>query len=208
MPHHVTQRGTRRQPVFFSPRDYAIYKALLAEWCERANIQIWAYCLMPNHIHLIAVPSDVESLSRAVGAVHRRYARYINKREEWTGHLWQERYYACVLDESHLLAAVRYIEQNPVRSGLANRAQDWQWSSTRAHLTGLDDEIVVVDPMRAYISNWTAYLEKVPNDEHVLNLRQGTKYGMPVGQEMFVANLEKRFGMVLRIPKIGRPKSA
>ena len=92
LPHHITQRGNRRQQTFFSDDDYQSYIDLMAQWCGAHQVEIWAYCLMPNHVHLIAVPHSAEGLRRAVGEVHRRYTRMVNFREGWRGHLWQGRF--------------------------------------------------------------------------------------------------------------------
>src|SRR3990172_7401077 len=117
-PHHVTQRGNRRQATFFDDDDYQAYRDLMAEWCRRCGVRVWAYCLMPNHVHLIAVPGSPEALRQAVGEAHRRYTRLVNFREGWRGHLWQGRFASFVMDEGHLLAAARYVERSPVRAGL------------------------------------------------------------------------------------------
>src|SRR3972149_1254705 len=101
LPHHVTQRGNRRQAVFFDEKDYAVYRALLAEQCAAAGVAVWAYCLMPNHVHLILVPSDPSGLQRAVGEAHRRYTRYVNSREDWRGYLWQGGFASFPLGEPH-----------------------------------------------------------------------------------------------------------
>ncbi|MEA3358165.1 MAG: transposase [Thermodesulfobacteriota bacterium] len=113
MPHHITQRGNRRRQAFFSDNDYAAYLDLMAQWCRNYEVDIWAYCLMPNH--LIAVPSEKDNLMLAIGEAHRRYSRRINFREGWKGHLWQGRFASYILDKAYLLACTRYIEMNPVR---------------------------------------------------------------------------------------------
>ena len=126
-PHHVTQRGNRRQQTFFNNEDYKSYLDLMSEWCGKYQVDIWAYCLMPNHIHLIAVPQIKEGLNLAVGEAHRRYTRRVNFREGWRGHLWQGRFASFVMEEGHLLACARYIELNPVRAGLVKRPEEWPW---------------------------------------------------------------------------------
>ena len=118
IPHHVTQRGNRRMETFFRDEDYQAYLSLMAEWCRKYNVAIWAYCLMPNHVHLIAIPETEEGLRLAVGEAHRRYSAMINRRQKWTGHLWQGRFSSFPMDETYLLAAVKYIEMNPVRARL------------------------------------------------------------------------------------------
>jgi putative transposase len=147
LPHHVTQRGNRRQPTFFNDGDYAAYLELMGEWCRENGVEIWSYCLMPNHAHLIAVPSSEDGLRWAIGEAHRRYTRRINFREKWRGYLWQGRFASFVMDEPHLLAAARYVELNPVRAQLVAYAGDWRWSSARAHLSGRDDGLVKVSPV-------------------------------------------------------------
>ncbi|MEM6460524.1 MAG: transposase [Pseudomonadota bacterium] len=126
LPHHVTQRGNRRERTFFEDGDYALYLDLLAESSARAHSQIWAYCLMPNHVHIVVVSSDEDGLRRTFADLHRRYTGYINARARVTGHLWQGRYGSVVMDEGHLLNAVRYVTLNPVRAGPVTRARDWK----------------------------------------------------------------------------------
>ncbi len=131
--HHITQWGNRRQQTFFCDEDYLSYLKLMAEWCGAHKVKILAYCLMPNHVHLIAVPETSDGLRRAIGEVHRRYTRMVNFREGWRGHLWQGRFASFVLDESYLLTAARYVELNPVRAGLIGAPSRYRWSSAAAH---------------------------------------------------------------------------
>ena len=139
IPHHITQRGNRRQATFFEDNDYREYINLLSEWCATCRVDIWAYCLMPNHVHLIAVPSSEDGLRRALGETHRRYTRLINFREGWRGHLWQGRFTSFPMDEKYLLCAARYVELNPVRAKLVDKPADYKWSSALAHISGDDD---------------------------------------------------------------------
>ncbi|MEW6617838.1 MAG: transposase [bacterium] len=129
VPHHITQRGNRGQQVFFYREDYEYYIELRGEWCNRSGIEIWAYCLMPNHVHLIAVPKIEESFARGIGETHRRYSRMINLREGWRGYLWQGRFASFPMDGQHLLSAVRYVELNPVRVKMVESAWEYEWSS-------------------------------------------------------------------------------
>lgn len=89
IPHHITQRGNRRGQTFFEDGEYALYLDLLADGAERAGVEIWSYCLMPNHVHIIALPRDEDALRRCFRYVHRHYTGYVNARQRWTGHLWQ-----------------------------------------------------------------------------------------------------------------------
>ena len=140
-PHHITQRGNRRLPTFFDDDDYTLYKYLLSKAAGKAGSEIWCYCLMPNHVHIIIVPSHDDGLRGTFADAHRRYTGYINARMRATGHLWQGRFGSVVVNEEHLANAVRYVSLNPVRARLVDRAKDWNWSSVNAHLTGEDDGI-------------------------------------------------------------------
>jgi putative transposase len=208
IPHHVTQRGNRRQPVFFGDDDYATYRALLAEGCRAAGVAVWAYCLMPNHVHLILTPSDADGLRAALGEAHRRYTRHVNLREGWRGYLWQGRFASSPMDEAHLLACARYVELNPVRAQLARRARDWRWSSARAHLAGEDDALVRVRPLLALAPDWPGFLAKGLAAEDHAAIRAGERTGRPLGSPRFVARLEKRLARPLARRKPGpKPKA-
>ncbi len=126
MPHHVTQRGNRREDVFFEERDYETYLSLLAVAAASKEFIVWAYCLMRNHVHLIVCPRRQESLSAGLGELHAFYSRPINLKRGWRGHVWQGRYFSCVLGVDHLVAAIRYVENNPVREGLMRHAEDYR----------------------------------------------------------------------------------
>jgi len=203
-PHHVTQRGSRRQTTFFCTYDYQAYRQLLANARESAGIGVWAYCLMPNHVHLIVVPAHGDSLAAFFGEAHRRYTRRINLREGWRGHLWQERFHSSVMDEAHLLAAVRYTELNPVRAGLCKRPTDWNWSSVHAHQAGSDDMLVSVRPMLDRIQDWQRYLQTDVFPAELEAIRRNAKTGRPLGGDDFVRQLEKLTGRRLRLAKPGR----
>lgn len=206
IPHHVTQRGNRRQKVFFSDGDYRHYLELLAEWCPKREVEIWAYCLMPNHVHLVAVPGEREDLAGAIGEVHRRYTRRVNFREGWQGYLWQGRFASYPMEVSYLLAAARYIENNPVRAGLARVPGEYQWSSARAHLAGRDDDCVRVGPLLSRVPDWRNFLARPGNKREADALRSHANTGRPLGSESFIDELEARLGRKLRPGKPG-PKT-
>jgi putative transposase len=201
-PHHVTQRGNRRQETFFCDEDYQAYLDLMAEWCRKCRVDIWAWCLMPNHVHLIAVPQSEEGLARAIGEAHRRYTRRINFRQGWRGHLWQERFASFPMDETHLLAAARYVELNPVQAGLAKSPEEYRWSSARAHIEGKDDTLVKVTPLLEIAGDWRTFLD-VPKDVDADRLRQHERSGRPLGKESFVERLETELSRTLRPQKPG-----
>jgi putative transposase len=209
LPHHVTQRGNRRQPVFFGPDDYAAYRTLLAEGCRAAGVAIWAYCLMPNHVHLILVPRDADGLRAALGEAHRRYTRHINLREGWRGYLWQGRFASFPMDEPHLLACARYVELNPVRAKLVRRASDWRWSSARAHLAGGDDGLVAARPLLDRAPDWRDFLAEGLSEAEHQAIQSAERTGRPLGAPRFIARLEKRLGRTLARAKPGpKPKRA
>ena len=204
-PHHITQRGNRRAQTFFSDGDYRAYIRFLAKEKELAEAEIWAYCLMPNHTHVVVVPKRPDSLAALFKEAHRKYTRRINSRMRWSGHLWQERFHSFPMDELHTFNAVRYVELNPVRAGICETAEEWPWSSVHAHMRKEDDLLVRVEPMLQRVKNWDAYLdEDVP--ESVLKLiRQHGRTGRPVGSEDFVRALERKTGRSLRKRRPGPP---
>ncbi len=205
MPHHITQRGNRRLPTFFSSADYEAYLELMAERCAAFGIAIWAYCLMPNHTHLIAVPATEDGLARGIGDAHRRYSRQINAREGWRGFLWQGRFSSCILDETHLLAATRYIELNPVRAGLVDNPLDYPWSSARAHHNGEDDVLVQVAPMLERVKEkWARFLKAGLSNAECERLRLHERTGRPIGNDSFLDRLEARLGTTVRPQPPGR----
>ncbi len=202
VPHHVTQRGNRRQQTFFGDADYAAYRELLAAACRRHGVAVWAWCLMPNHVHLIMVPDEAPALRLALGETHQRYTGLVNRRQGWVGHLWQGRFASCALDGPHLVAAVRYVELNPVRACLVERADVWPWSSARGHLAGQDDGLATVAPLLDAVGDWAAFLAVAPRMAEIEELRRHERTGRPLGDRSFVAALELDLGRRLRP---GRP---
>jgi putative transposase len=204
-PHHVTQRGNRRQRVFMEDDDYALYRDWLAQSCRVNGVEVWSYCLMPNHVHMILVPSDDLGISRAVGETHRRYSGYINSRLRVTGHLFQGRFGSVAMDEPHLMAAFRYVAMNPVKARRSVTAADWPWSSTPAHLRGTDDGLVTVKPLLERVECLSEFLD-MPLDPGVeAALERGQTVGRPLMSEGALIELEKRLGRLMRPGKRGRP---
>ncbi len=205
IPHHVVQRGNRRLQTFFGDADYLTYVDLVHRLCEEYGVAIWAYCLMPNHVHLVAVPNEEDSLARAIGEAHRRYAQIVNEREGWRGHLWQERFASYVMDERYLCACARYVETNPVRAGLTDSPTDWPWSSAQAHATGKDDALVTVQPLLEIVAEpWTEFLAIESEAIDVDTLRLHERTGRPLGSSSFIDTIETRLGRVLRPQRMGR----
>jgi putative transposase len=162
---------------------------------------------MSNHIHIVAVPREADSLVRALKPLHVRYAQWINRRRGWTGHLWQARFYSSVLDENYLWTAVKYVERNPVRAKLVRRAEEYRWSSAAAHCDRRTDSLLSPDlPLLAEIADWSEWLREGEDRETVDILRRNTERGIPCGSEGFVNKLEKRLKRFLRFRPIGRPR--
>ncbi len=210
IPHHVTQRGNRRQKLFTEPGDYALYRDLLAERCETNGVACWAYCLMPNHLHLILAPATRDGLSRAVGEAHRRYTAFVNARARETGHLFQGRFGCVAMDDDHMLNAVRYLAFNPVRAGLCATPGEWEWSSVRAHLRRRDDALVQVRPVLAVAPRFGDLLEMSPSEQAGLaGFETLSGNGRPLGGAAFLALAERKLGRNLRKGKPGpKPKAA
>jgi putative transposase len=192
VPFHITQRGVDRRTTFHSPDDYLTYLSLVRCNLADAGVRLLAYCLMTNHIHLVAVPEREDSLAVLLRRVHGRYAQYFNTRYGRAGHLWQNRFFACALGHTHLWSALAYVELNPVRAGVVRRVVEYPWSSAPAHRTGTDP-IAVLD-MRWWRSAAPPRWELTAADEADPLLRRCTYAGRPFGDDVFVAELSKRFG--------------
>lgn len=205
IPHHVTQRGNRRLPTFFCEKDYKRYLQIMAEECAEKGVEIWAYCLMPNHVHLIVVPDTQEAMSAAIGEAHRRYTWMINSREEWSGFLWQGRFASFPMDEAHLFLAARYVELNPVRANLVKYPWQYRWSSAAAHVNGRDDILVRVEPLLNIFGDWKQYLEEEISKEDSNKMERHMKNGTPLGNKTFISELEEKFDMDFS-PKKRGPK--
>jgi putative transposase len=197
LPHHVTQRGNGRQRVFFEEGDYALYLRLLTENCRAEGVEIWAYGLMPNHIHLILVPESEDGLRAALAPTHRAYAGTINARRKRTGHFWQGRYGCAVMDEDHLAAAFRYILRNPVEAKLASAPDKWKWSSARAYLRGDNDGTTTTRPLRSRFTDLRGLLLGEMDSIDDIIVRDDEAIGRPLGNAAFLKALEKKTGRTL-----------
>lgn len=202
-PHHVTQRGNRRMQTFFSDGDYGEYLTLMAQWCRKFSVDVWTYCLMPNHVHMVVVPESEESLRCAIGEAHRRYSRMINFREGWRGHLWQGRFASFPMDENYLLATVRYVELNPVRAGLVDDPFAYKWSSASAHLNKLNNGLLSASPLTEMIDDWRVFLLGPISEEKHDQVRLHERTGRPLGGDDFISKLEHRFDRMFRRKKPG-----
>lgn len=176
--------------VFFAPADYELYLGLLRDQARRCQVDIWAYCLMPNHVHFIAAPQKATSLASAFGEAHRKYATRINKQHGWKGHLWQERFASFPMDEMHLLAAIRYVLLNPVRAGLVSKSADWPYCSLAVHQGWAEDPLVTPRPLAERVEDWRLLLETSEPESVVEELRKHSSTGRPLGDDAFVSRVE------------------
>jgi len=196
-PHHLTQRGNRRQPVFYSDEDYRAYLALVRDACDAARTSVLSYCLMPNHVHFLLVPDDADGLRGAIAEAHRRYTRRVNFREGWRGHLWQGRFGSVVMDEAHLAAAIPYVELNPVRAGLCACASDWPWSSAGSYELDARGPLVDREMLEWLLPKYDSR-EVMPAEGEADAIRQHTRTGRPLGDESFIGRLEAISGRALK----------
>ena len=206
IPHHITQRGNRHADIFETDDDRLFYLRVLRKYADKHGLSIWAYCLMTNHIHLVAVPKQRLSLGNTCRDAHTVYAMRFNRQTEMTGHVWQGRFYSCPLDESHLWAAVRYVERNPVRAGMVEQAADYKWSSAHARCTGAADPLLADNfPPFGVIENWSEWLA-VETASETEAVRTATRTGRPCGSFDFVETLEGMLKRRLRPSKRGRKR--
>jgi len=203
-PYHVTHRGNRRGAVFLQDSDRHSYLGALSARAVREGLRIWAYCLMPNHVHLIVVGERATSMARCIGHTHRRHAQRVNTREGWTGHLWANRFYSTPMDDRYLWIAARYVELNPVRAGLVRRPTDYPWSSARAHACGTADSVLDPDrPFPGAVEDWEEWLLTGIDSDDVKAIRSQTSTGRPMGSEAFVRELEGQTGRSLGVRQRG-----
>jgi len=205
-PHHVVQRGNRRQRVFFSGSDYYRYLNLLRLHSKLLGLDVESYCLMPNHVHLILVPRKKKDLALVVGKTHQNYTSIINKRNNWKGYLWQGRFSSFILDEKYFLAATRYILLNPVKAGIVKKPWDYKWSSARYHLGIEKNPVITGTLLKNRIDNWQEFLNTEIGKQDEKLIRLHTRTGRPLGEDSFLDKLEGILNIRLRKKKPG-PKT-
>ena len=205
-PHHIIQRGNRRQKVFFYEDDYKEYLRLLTVYSHRFNVDILAYCLMPNHVHLVTMPHKDGSLAQAIGETHRNYTRFINFREKWRGYLWQGRFSSYVLDERYLLAVTRYILLNPVKAGIVKKPWDYKWASTQHHMEIKNSSLIKDSLLKELIENWKDFLNITASNDDIKSLQLHERTGRPLGDNAFIGKLESLLKVDLKKKRAGRKK--
>jgi putative transposase len=210
LPHHVVQRGNRREDVFFSDADRTAYLDWLRQYCDECRVEVLAYCLMTNHVHIVAIPATADGLEKALRPLHTRYAMRVNRWRGTKGHVWQGRFFSSVLDESYLWAAIRYVERNPVRACMEARAESYRWSSAAAHCGFGNDLVLTRDPAwmetLRLVDDWSAWLADFDRPAHLDALRDRIRRSLPCGDAEFVRRLEFQTGMSLAPKPRGRPR--
>ena len=203
--HHITQRGNNRQTIFEEDADYRQYCFWMNKYAALNGLAVLAYCLMVNHVHFIVVPKDYESISKTFQMVHMLYAQYMLRKRNASGHLWQGRFYSCVMDDQHLYRAIRYVEKNPVRSQIVKRAWWYPWSSARWHIDlAATPPINLKNTTLVDRNEWKEYLNETDEDFEK-NLRIQTRSSLALGSPAFISGMEKKIGRTLKILKAGRP---
>jgi putative transposase len=210
VPHHITQRGNRREDVFYTDEDRETYLGWLNEYCQLHKVEILAYCLMTNHIHIIALPKTDAGLQLVFKPLHMRYAQRFNSQRGWKGHVWQGRYFSSALDEHYLWSAIRYVERNPVRAKMLKKAENYAWSSAAAHCEGYAGDVLTT---KAYwkkqfesIGNWSAWLAEVDSVDELLIIHRNIEKGLPCGSDRLIQKLEKKIGRMLKYLLLGRSR--
>ncbi len=210
IPHHITQRGNRGENVFYTDEDRQVYLSWLKAYCEKYQVEVIAYCLMTNHIHLILIPGTENGLQAVLKPLHMRYAQRLNREQGWKGHVWQGRFFSSPLDAAYLWAAIRYIERNPVRARMVRKAEKYSWSSAAAHCglrkDGLLSRRATWQRQLKRVADWSAWLAEGDKPEHISTLRRNAGRGLPCGSDRFVMRLEKMVGRTLQCRPQGRPK--
>jgi len=208
-PHQVTQRGNYGQCVFEEDNDFKAYLKWLKEISCRYSIDIWAYCLMRNHVHFVCVPQAEGALSRGFNTLHMRYAQYFHSKKGLTGHLWKGRFQSCILDDRSVLEEVRFIENNPVRAQLVRKPDDYPWSSARFHVLGEPDPVLDNSGfLRGKIGDWRGFLAESGNESILARTWRSLKTGRPAGATEFILNLEGIMGKRLAALPRGRPRKS
>ena len=213
--HHVTQRGNNRQAVFFSDQDRIRYLHMLRHNCRRYDLRVLGWCLMTNHVQLIAIPGASESLALCLRQTQSQYSWELNRHQNRVGHLWQNRFFSCPLGPTHLLSAMRYVDLNPVRAGMTAEPWDWRWSSSRAHTSPHLRDQLLGWPWLKWVEearlgawsypDWKAALLLASRPDELDPIRRATKLGEPLGSDEFVRALEAKAGRRLRVQARGRP---
>ncbi|MFK5948118.1 MAG: transposase [Methylococcales bacterium] len=208
IPHHITQRGNRREDVFFTDDDRLIYLEWLKYYCDKYDVAVLAYCLMTNHVHLVLVPQSESGLQQVLKPLHMRYSQHVNKTKGWKGHLWQGRFFSSPLDNEYTWSTIRYVEKNPVQAGMILKSEGYRWSSAAAHC-GLQENTLLA-PLPSSLKgipqdDWSDWLALSENQGMVNIIQRNIEKGLPCGGDSFIDRLEAIAKRSLRYKPQGRP---
>ena len=207
--HHITQRGNRGEFIFFEKQDYQTYIDILTEQCTRFHVSIYSFCLLPNQVHLLVEPQQSNLMARAIGEAHRRYTGYINKKKDWSGHLFQNRFFSYAMDEQYALRAARYIETLPVTLKLTDRPENYIWNSAKSRIK-LNKPIDFLKNFQSFhiMNNWEDFLSRPMDKEEINKIQLHLQTGRPRGSNLFLDSIEQKIGRPVRPQKRGRkPKN-
>jgi len=207
-PHHIVQRGNNREKVFLDRGDYERYLSFLSKYSEEKEVAVLAYCLMPNHTHLLVRPSEVEALPKMMQGITLSYSKYFNGENGRTGRLWECRYHCMVVDgESYLWTVSKYIEHNPVRAGIVKRPEDYPYSSAKAHILGRKDPLLKEPPFdKSELNEYRRFIRSEEDKKITQEIRKQTRLGKPLGDGGFLNVLSERLGRSLSFRPKGRPR--
>ena len=204
--YHVISRGNARQQVFPGKNDYADFVQLISAACDRLPMRVLAYCLMPNHFHLVLWPHADGDLSRWMQWLQTAHVRRYHSHHGTSGHIWQGRFKAFPIEQDeHLLTVLRYVERNPLRARLVRRAENWQWSSLRQRKSNTRPTWLTegaVDLPR----NWLERVNRPETDAELDVLRRSVQRGAPFGAETWARRIAARLGLESSLRPRGRPR--
>ena len=207
-PHHIVQRGNNKEKVFVDKEDFKKYLSLLERYSTEKDVLILAYCLMSNHVHLLVKPLGEENLFKMMQGITLCYTQYFNRKNKRTGRLWECRYHSAVIDgERYLWTVSRYVEKNPVRARIVTNAEDYPYSSARAHLLG-ESNVLLREPLfdEGELSDYRSFMAGEEDKIGLDVLRRQTRLGKPLGDRGFLEILSKKLGRNLGFRHKGRPK--
>ncbi|MFT5387876.1 MAG: putative transposase [Candidatus Omnitrophota bacterium] len=207
--HHITQRGNNRKVVFEEEADYKNYCFWINKYAKVYGVEILAYCLMSNHVHFIIKPKDACGVSRLFNTVHMRYTQYVNYKNKTNGHLWQGRFFSCVMDDKHTITCVRYVDRNPVRAGMVQYPWNYPWSSARFRVGEINNNFIFVSDLDKISMKNKEWKEYLVNDDITANdiIRYNTQKGFACATDGFITLWEKKLGCQLKGLKVGRPQN-
>lgn len=203
-PHHIIQRGNNREKSFLDDEDFKKYLFLLKRYSIEKESVVLAYCLMSNHVHLLIKPLKKQSLYKMMQGITLCYTQYFNRKYKRTGRLWECRYHSCVIDvERYLWAVSLYIERNPERAKVVKNAEDYLYSSAKAHILGEMDDLIK-EPLfdKDNLSEYKLLMKRAGMKEEIEDIRRNTLLGRPLGDEGFL----KMLGLNIVFRPKGRPK--